>query len=126
MIVPQREVAQKEPSTRWTPLERRCYAWLHEHTWCCLTGLVPIEIAHLGAHSGTGLKSPLNTLLPLTKKLHHAEHQGRDLFWHNVRIPDYLEWADELHKIFLADDDPSRLLLEMYELADQDYLRTLK
>lgn len=115
----------RQPSQRHTPQEKAYYAWMHDRCTCCLTGSPEFHIAHTdGLAQGTGMaqKASLSTCLPLVHLLHLEEEKGRERFWQNAGIPDYLAWAERLYDLFETNQRPDDLLLDMQDRANRDYL----
>lgn len=117
MNITGRPIYQKATNYRFTPLERRYYAWLHDKCRCVLTGYTFVEIAHTGKKS-MALKAPISTCLPIRPELHLIEERQRAEFWKAVGFPDHIEWAERLFDIFEARDCPEALLMDMNERAN--------
>ncbi len=118
-------IYQKTPQTRFTPEERRYYAWLHAECTCCLTDWPEFHIAHTGNWvdgKGMSIKSGLHTCLPLRFELHLVEEKNRGEFWHHAGINCHLDWARRLHEIYLSGQDPRDLLADMQAKANREYL----
>lgn len=112
-------------SERGTALERRYFAWLHSYQTCCLSGRMDIDLAHTGGlidGKGLGLKSPLRTVLPLSRPLHHVEESRRGDFWTCAGVPDYRAFAKRLFKIFKQGEPPHDLFADMQAKANRAYL----
>lgn len=116
---------RRHAPARFSNAERLYYRWLHSFGQCCLTGRSDIELAHTGdltAGKALGRKSPVWTVLPLARDVHHYEERHRAEFWASVGIDDHLAWAERLYDIFKAKDDPTALFLDMQEKANRGYL----
>jgi hypothetical protein len=120
MIPPQGELRQRVKSQRFTPEERAYFAWLgwQNDGECCLTGYPAFEIAHTGPKA-MGLKSPLNTCLPIRCELHLLEERRRLTFWEQVGFPDHLQWAADLYECHKANGNPMDVLQDMHRQADR-------
>jgi hypothetical protein len=123
-ITPRGPLGQKPPKERFTPLERRYYAWLHSNCVCCLTAYPELHIAHTGKKA-MGKKAPLKTCLPIRYELHLVEEKRREWFWEQVGITDYLDWAVRLYDIFEGDDDPRTLLADMFAKSNKTALAAM-
>ena len=114
-------VEQKAEPYRFTPEERAYFKWLHQTCLCCLTGYPVFELAHTG-RKHMALKSHPSTVLPIRHELHLYEERNRALFWREVNIPDYKDWALRLYEIWEKREDPMGLLLDMQDKANKHFI----
>lgn len=105
---------------------RRKRKWLSRNglAFCCLTGRLDTDLAHLRFFTGASIKPLPRETLPLARAIHEVQETGGLKFWRLAGVPDPLVWAERLHDCFTANDPQSAetLLLDMQDRADRAYL----